>query len=417
MPLPPDGRPLSRPQVRRRGFTLIELMVVVLIIGILVALTVTMIPRVFRAVHGAQTQAQMSAIAAGIQAYYGDFRAYPGPIPNNQLGAVYYSSYTTSPQNLGVYLPDPSAVGTYKAIEVATGPLGSETYTPMPTSPGMAGTQALQVTGAENLVLGLLGGLEVKYTTAAGVTTLNHFAYSDATIYPDGLSPAPLGPIVLSATGQKRMGAYIQVRKGDLSNSRDASRNPVSFADEASRNAIDSPIPEFLDKYSNQMPILYLRANVGASGVVTYGGVDELKSAKTYQYDLAQVVGYTGSLIGTAPGSSTAAHHGMQDIMPSASASKPMADTVTGNWSAMGPNEAAPPQVYPANMSTLAGANAFAYLHDPATPAKQPDGTDTTNGNALARQRDSFILISAGPDGIYGTADDIIYPGGSVVGQ
>jgi prepilin-type N-terminal cleavage/methylation domain-containing protein len=384
---------------RQGGFTLIELMVVVFIVGLLIALTVKVIPAVLRAAHGAQTSAQMTAIATSIQAYYNDFRAYPGPLPNNEVGAAYYptANYTASyPQ--GAFITDPNTSSPV-TLQLGTGALGSsETFGTF--------TQNQQITGAENLVLGLLGGLELKVDSTSTPYTIKTFAYSDASIYPDGVTAAPLGPMSLNPNAPKRLGAYIQVRTGDLSNSRNMG-TPTVFQDSATRMASDSPIPEFLDKYSNPMPILYLRANVGASGVVTYGQKNEAGKTQTaaYQYDLAQVLGYTTSAIGTVSGLATS-HHGLQDIMPTGTTT-PAADTAGGDFAGSGTNE-----------TPNLGANAFAYLKDPNTPLLQSDNTTaTTNFSAHPRQKDAFILISAGPDGLYGTPDDIVYPGGTVSGQ
>ncbi len=400
MPARPDGRP-SRPRRPAGGFTLIELMIVVFIIGILVALTVTMIPKVYRAVRGAQTNAQLSTIAAGIQAYYADFRAYPGPLPNDVLGGAYYATPRLAGSTTGNRL---SYLGTTNQATGAT------TYTALDTY------QQGHITGAENLVLGLLGGLQT-YTDTSTTPPTSYFAFNPNDIYPDNIVAAPKGAMNLG-TIPKRSNAYIQVKTGDLSpnvmlpDTRPGWTSMYGsgcFGDDGGHFGFDSMIPEFLDKYSRPLPILYLRANVGTSGVVTRAGNTEAGAGPvpvTYQYDLAQVLGYTGSLIGTL-NKTGQDHHGLQDIMPSASVSNPTADTVGGNYSVAGPNEA----------SGQTGANAFAYLKDTNTPALQPGGGNTTNGSAHPRQKDAYILISAGPDGVYGTADDIVYPGGAVVPQ
>ncbi len=390
--------PARHARRRRCGFTLVELLVAISIIVILVGLTVTAIPRIRRAAAGAQTQAQMTALATAMQAYYNDFRAYPGPLPNNQVGITYYptANYTNAPQSNYVYVLDPNAatVNTPVPLQLGAGTGTSEAFSTF--------AQIQQITGAENLVLGLLGGLELTYSGGSG-SAIKAYAYNPANIFPDGTTPAPLGPMSLNPNAPKRLGAYLQVKTGDLSNTMLAGGmgTPGVFTDYAGRPANDSPIPEFLDKYSNPMPLLYLRANVGAAGVVSYGGHNEAATAlpAPYQYDLAQVAGYTQSLIGTSPNNPNLSHHGLEDILP-ANTTTPVSDTVSGDFAQAGSN-------YTAGL----GANAFAYLRDPNTPALQSDNaTATTNATAHPRQKDGFILISAGPDGIYGTADDIIYP-------
>ncbi len=348
----------------RRGFTLVEIMIVVVIIGVLVGLTIKVIPRVRRAVDSTQTQAQMAAIATAIQAYYGDFRAYPGPIPNSELGGAFYATPPT----------------TYSVTSLGATTAGSPTtYTPN-------GFDASHVTGAENLVLGLLGALE--YDSANGA-----IAYNPNDLFPDGTTAAPKGPLVLNRTAPKRYEPYLQVKTGDLS------PVGVSFTDQAGHAATDSVIPEFIDKFSQPLPIMYMRANVGTKGVVTKAGVDENAKVVTYQYDLAQILGYTTTQIGLLLNKSDTNHvnldhHGLQAITPNGAT--PVADTVSADY--------AP-----------SGANALVYLKDPSAPTVMPDGsTPTSNATISPRQKDAFILISAGPDRVYGTADDIVYPGGVV---
>ena len=392
---------MNTPQRRPpAGFTLIELMIVVFIIALLTATLVSIIPRVKRAVYAAQTQAQMVAISTACQSYFNDFRAYPGPLPNSQVGTHYYS-YPSTPQSTGVYVLDPNNSNAPVTLELLTGSLGSEVS--QGTLPSIT-----YVTGAENLFLGLIGGLELDVDPTSGKIT--HFAYSDASIYPDGKTATPLGPMSLNPASPKRLGAYLQVKNGDLSNSR-ASGIPTVFTDEGGRSATDSPIPEFLDKFSNPMPILYLRANVGGTAVVGVGGQDDSgnklqgKDAggnPTYpvpQYDLAGLVGYTraptsGTPIGINPSDVQHNHHGLKGVGPM------ITDTVAADY---------------AN-ATNPGYNGAAYFKDPNNPSTSntPDYSKSPALLGNARQKDAFILISAGPDGIYGTADDIIVPGGPV---
>jgi prepilin-type N-terminal cleavage/methylation domain-containing protein len=368
------------PEIHRRrkwrGFTLIELLVVISIIGVLVGILLPVISKVRLAAKGAATSAQLSAIAAAIQAYYGDFKAYPGPLANNQLDSPtgpFIYDYSTTPAT---------------SVPLSYTPSSGNTTFPQPNN----------ITGSENLVLGLLGGLEITTNTAAPI--IKTFDYNPAAIFPDGTNPAPLGATSLNPAKPKRWQSYLQVSSGYLS-SPNSSMNGGQFTDTAGRTASDSIIPEFIDQFSEPMPILYLRANPGASGVVSCGGKDDggKALASPYQYDLAQVLGYTRSLIGTTANSATRNHHGLQDIMPSSGGA--ITNTITADWSQAGTNN-----------STGAGANALVYLKDPNTPPMQPDGTTaTTNATASPRQKDGFLLISAGPDGVYGTADDIIYPG------
>jgi hypothetical protein len=68
--------------------------------------------------------------------------------------------------------------------------------------------------------------------------------------------------------------------------------------------ADDSVIPEFVDRYSDPLPILYLRAKVGSNldprnngkntnPVITNDGPGPNGLPREGQYDISQIVGYT----------------------------------------------------------------------------------------------------------------------------
>jgi len=65
-----------------------------------------------------------------------------------------------------------------------------------------------------------------------------------------------------------------------------------------------------------------------------------------------------------------------------------------------GPGDLSPP--FRAHLPKDAPYNALPYFKNPTL---NPYGT--SNAAGVPRNRDSFILISAGPDRIYGTLDDI----------
>ncbi len=125
------------------------------------------------------------------------------------------------------------------------------------------------------------------------------------------------------------------------------------FTDTDGSVCTDSGIPEFLDGYdTDPLPVLYLRANVGKLGTVS----DDLST----QYDVSELYPYTQHLGGGAK-------HGLR---------------------ALGTNPATDP------IDAKIPNFAYAYLRS------------TTLGGS-PRTPDGFILISAGPDRIFGTADDI----------
>src|SRR4051794_23285258 len=77
----------------RRGFTLVELLVVIGIIALLIGILIPVVSRVRQAAHGANTKSLMQKISAACSAYQLTFNAYPGIMPN-----AYYDFNFQSPQ-------------------------------------------------------------------------------------------------------------------------------------------------------------------------------------------------------------------------------------------------------------------------------------------------------------------------------
>src|SRR5213595_1545614 len=73
---------------RKSGFTLVELMVVILIIGILVSILIPVASSIRRKGYAAATLAQINALRGAIEAYQGTYNAYPGPIPDHFMYQV-----------------------------------------------------------------------------------------------------------------------------------------------------------------------------------------------------------------------------------------------------------------------------------------------------------------------------------------
>jgi prepilin-type N-terminal cleavage/methylation domain-containing protein len=76
------------------GFTLIEILVVVIIIAALIAITIPVVSSVRTRAQAANTETWVRQIASACDRYYQDFKAYPGPLSNNEIRAS--SVWTTS---------------------------------------------------------------------------------------------------------------------------------------------------------------------------------------------------------------------------------------------------------------------------------------------------------------------------------
>ncbi len=85
---------------RRRGFTLIEVLVVSAIIGILVALAISNLRNAVNRARQKRSMADMRALALGIEAYSTDHNRYP-----SASGFALPSGLTLPTATLGVVLP------------------------------------------------------------------------------------------------------------------------------------------------------------------------------------------------------------------------------------------------------------------------------------------------------------------------
>jgi prepilin-type N-terminal cleavage/methylation domain-containing protein len=377
---------------RRLGFTLVELLTVIIIIGILVGILIPTITHIRRTAYNTGVEAQIGALRQAIDQYYADFHAYPGPVSNQVMGT-------------GLGPADPNYI--YMASTV-------------PAVPAPPAILVTNLTGPENLVLGLIGGL-TNYQGAPNAVYVNA-----------GINYNPLlvgtGATSLNTGLPKKFGTYIDT--GDLSSAFNSTTKNGMYSDSVVPGGIaDSPVPEILDRFPNKMPILYIRASVGATmynagaapanisdyvNPVVINGLDPNYASSTggqantapmiryAQYDIGQIIAYTksynGASIGegktpptyvgwsTVPTGAVYPFHGLQTIgvsAPNPSAVLSQNDT-TGTYQ----------YPYPA----------YPYFKDPNSPAYSA-GPPTVL--PYARAKDTYILISAGVDRIYGTADDI----------
>jgi prepilin-type N-terminal cleavage/methylation domain-containing protein len=355
-----DPMPSARRIGRQRGFTLIELLVVIGIMLLLMAILLPVVGQVQVRAQGASTQSQMARIMAACQEYYHDFNAYPGPIAN-----VYLSG--------GAGTPDPlfsPPVGAASDGSAANGP---------------------SVTSSENLVLGLFGFLSPPTTAQPKVmwtdTTYNApFPPVNPPAH-DVLSLNPLRPVAFH---------YMDYVADELST---GPASGLEYTASMGTNT-DTMGPEFVDRYSKHLPILYMRANAGnpgtASAGVTYytGSVDV-----GYQYNCKELKDYISFVRysdGTPP-------------------------QVCAFTAAAFPGDAAPAvdvfQVLTTAYNDVATSTSPILADSEATPVLKAGTTSqATFSDYLAnpnvansvRGKDTFILISAGADHTYGTTDDYI---------
>ena len=296
----------------------------------------------------------------------------------------------------------------------------------------MAGATIYNVSGSENLVLGLLGGL--AYDTHGNL----------------GFNPADVGkgPLNLNASFSSgtltyltpgRTSAYLQTTAGSTGSllmwcgTTPGASGPVRtnafiqstvpanteiltpFCDETNHRANDSPIPEFVDRFPTQMPILYLRAHVGASGIVSDQTTTDKVSGNSvvYQYDIRDIMPYTTSSIGL-PADNTPGLVVSHNLIPNYPNATPVTHGPTITFTSItdvvalaGITGPPPPsgKQPPAGTGAIPDVGAY-FKNQTVAPTSNIDDW-AYNNTGQPRSKDQFILISAGPDGIYGTRDDI----------
>ena len=323
----------------RSAFTLVELLVVIGIIALLIAILLPVASRVRTAAQAADTQSMIRAIDSAIVAYKQDQQAYPGPLASRQLGV------------------DAGLTGVN--VKAATDGFAR--------TPG----KLSNITGTENLVLGLLGGL-VPGATAADSPVYDPAAVGRGAVKLRPGSPGGYKPYVDLQDSALSMH---EIGDGDVklaAATADAGKWGRYVGDTVA--ADDSMIPEFLDRFSTALPILYIRAEptprITAATIASDNGKNVAgDGVNVGVYNQFEIDGYVSTPIGLNQ------KHGLGFTAPNAKTGT--AADLRGTLDKGG--------TYPYDVR--------AYLLSP----------DAVN----ARNADSYVLISAGKDRIYGTEDDL----------
>ena len=203
-------------KVKRRGFTLVELMVVIGIIVVLMGILIPTAGLVRKRAYAARTLALIQKALQRCHAYYNDFQAYPGIIDDGQL----YINSNSSPPTLGV---------------------GGQPLTNVTQS--MQAIPPLKwVTSSENLLLSLMGGTKITPGPSPS------FQFDMNLVQTGGLQS-------LNPNNPKAYGAYVAYSAGEVSEGQfyDATVNDPGYGR-------DSVIPEFIDSFTDALPIIYIRA-------------------------------------------------------------------------------------------------------------------------------------------------------------
>src|SRR5258706_2852271 len=158
--------------------------------------------------------------------------------------------------------------GTYNAYP---GPLADHVmYVVAPgQAPLPANVTGTQMTMSENMVLGVMGGLK----DVNGTITYD----------PNDVGT---GPRSLSMGSPGQHSAF-------YTNSKELSVGQFSDKPGNAPSCFDSSVPEFVDRFCDPMPILYLRARRGAKGVMSDAkNYSAMNPSDLFQYDVRQYYAY-----------------------------------------------------------------------------------------------------------------------------
>ncbi len=339
----------------RTAFSLVELLVVVGIIALLISILVPSLSGVRTSAKSVATKSQITGLSTALDAYKQE----------SGLGGSYPPSKSDD---------NPSVT-----------PPSDKIKDPFSTSL----TDLNHTTGASLLVYALngadgLGTPGFPDLSNDGQPGSNN-KWSDDTSRKD---TSPYGAYAIGASGSPQEGNPLLPRYGPYANSDPLIKSIKSIKELLDNQVYQAPIPAWNDPdYKHKVftdsfkfPILYYRARSGARALVppTGGTIPGI-------YDPSDNLAITGK---------TLQNGGVDPSSPGLY--RPGGGQTNGHWLGyvVGNDTSRPP--FP-NLDDTPYANSFERLVWDKTVTARPTPVN----------KDTFLLISAGPDGRYGTADDI----------
>jgi type II secretory pathway pseudopilin PulG len=418
---------MRNPAAFTPAFTVVELLTTVIIMTLLIGIVMPVIGKVRSSAYDASTRSEVQQIAAACDRYFDDFRAYPGPVSNSDIESQFFSNSGS----LQSPLTDPSSGS---RINIYSSALSSTTSSTLITATIAGGPPATFFTASQNLVLGLLGGLWIDPVSGnpnyGKVEFLNGPVTGATATSLIGAGPQTLIISTYNPATFRQYASYLQTTfPGSplLTNGDGSPETALSpFHDAGQRTFYDCPIPVFTDAFPDHMPILYVRARVGAPGVISgpsgigNNGVSVTVTAMVknplvypqtdpqdyahYNYDLLELIPYTCARCGV-PLNSTAlpiftGYHALQSVGNSGQDIEP-------DFAAFAPNSPELAKYHWDHPVPDEIDNAGQYFINPAITPTNMSTAQYENLTGTPRNKDTYILISAGRDRTYGTGDDV----------
>ncbi len=334
----------------RRGFTMVELLTVVAVVALLIAILVPSVNAVRKRARESASEAAVSAIATGLETFKAD----------GQVGGDYPPSASDRLNNNKL---------TYKVDN------------PYSTADGTN----LEISGA-GLLVWALAGADLLGSPGFRTTRSGSAFWGDDTdaVADNGNTPAGSGAYAINTNTdepiQSRVAPFVDLSKVRVM-SRKQSTNPGQFLLETEQQAVASggatgptrSYPMFLDAFG--YPILYFKADPAGLKIADRSPTDSQSSGPNRGlYHFLD----NGALLTSSLGGGPGTNQPVLQLRSDASSTPHLLD-----WRLVGGGDAA-------------ATNFSKYIQNKDVTAK-----------ATPHNRDTFLLITPGADGLYGTGDDI----------